>query len=67
MAQTETKTDLTLTESLSIQIERDIVEGKLLPGDKLDEEVLAARRCARHCVRWPMSASFVSSPGSAPR
>lgn len=43
MTQTATKTDMTLTQSLSIQIERDIVEGKLLPGDKLDEEVLAAR------------------------
>ena len=33
---------MTLTESLCTQIERDIVEGRLLPGDKLDEKVLAA-------------------------
>ncbi|MGC9371538.1 MAG: GntR family transcriptional regulator [Paracoccaceae bacterium] len=43
MTRSATKTDLTLSQSLSIQIERDIVEGRLLPGDKLDEEVLAER------------------------
>lgn len=43
MTRTATKTDLTLSQSLCILIEREIVEGKLMPGDKLDEESLAAR------------------------
>lgn len=43
MTRPETRTDLTLSENLSIQIEQDIVEGRLLPGDRLEEEVLAAR------------------------
>lgn len=33
----------TLANTVETQIERDIVEGKLLPGDRLDEEELAAR------------------------
>lgn len=43
MLQIKTKTNLTLTETLTTQIEQEIVDGKLRPGEKLDEEVLAVR------------------------
>ena len=46
-----------MSQLLCIQIEREIVEGKLLPGDKLDEEVLAARlKASRTPVREALRA-----------
>jgi DNA-binding GntR family transcriptional regulator len=57
MALSAAKSDQTLSQSLCIQIEREIVEGKLLPGDKLDEEVLAARlKASRTPVREALRA-----------
>lgn len=43
MDKLKTRNTLTLTETLTMQIEQDIVEGRLKPGEKLEEEVLAAR------------------------
>ena len=57
MALSTIKSDLSLSQLLCIQIEREIVEGKLLPGDKLDEEVLAARlKASRTPVREALRA-----------
>jgi len=57
MAFPATKSDPTLSQSLRNQIEKEIVEGKLLPGDKLDEEVLAARlKASRTPVREALRA-----------
>lgn len=40
------KADKTLSERIETRIEADIVEGRVLPGDRLDEEELATRLSA---------------------